>query len=341
MSATTHRSAAWQVANRAYVVSSSPQLIRRVKVLGNVEKVFDDARPPVLRSLIRAMRPHQWMKNLLVFVPLLAAQLYGEPDSFSQAFVAFLIFGLTASSVYLLNDMVDIADDRHHQRKRLRPFAAGDLSLVHGWLAWPLLFIAALGMASFALPAAFVGALITYIFLTFAYSFRLKQCAILDVLTLATLYTLRIFAGAAAISVQLSFWLMTFSMFIFLSLAFIKRYSELKTARDNNNNGWIRGRGYVHEDMEMISSMGTGAGYLAVLVLALYIQDSHTSTMYHSPQFIWLACPLLLFWISRVWIFAHRGWMHDDPIVFALKDRVSWIVGICFVVVFALATVVK
>jgi len=330
----------WKAANLAYVTSSSGSLVTRAKALGNVAQIFPDGRPSILKSLFKAMRPHQWVKNLLVFVPLLAAHAYAEPSRIFQAFIAFLVFGLTASSVYLLNDMVDIADDRYHQRKRRRPFASGDLSLLIGWTVWPLLLGTAFAIASFSMSSAFVAVLASYFVLTLAYSLRLKQSAIVDVITLATLYTLRVIAGAVAIAAPLSFWLLTFSMFLFLSLAFIKRFSELKVARDNKKTGWIRGRGYIQGDLEVVSSMGTGAGYLAVLVLALYIQDSHTATLYQTPEIIWLACPLLLFWISRVWIFAHRGWMHDDPIVFAIKDRMSWIVGVCFVAVFWLAKVV-
>ena len=332
--------AVWKSAQRAYVVSSSPSLIAKARAYGNVEQVFDDGRDPILKTLFKALRPHQWMKNLLVFVPLLAAHRYGDEASLLQVLIAFFVFGLTASSVYLLNDLVDVADDRHHPRKRRRPFASGDLSLLHGWLAWPLLTMTAFAIAGIFLPPLFSGVLGAYFVLTLAYSLRLKQSAVIDVLTLASLYTLRIIAGAAAIGVPLSFWLLTFSMFIFLSLAFIKRFSELKTARDNGNQERIRGRGYIHEDLEVVSSMGTAAGYLAVLVLALYIQDSHTAELYPTPKFIWLACPLLLFWISRAWLIAHRGQMHDDPIVFALKDHVSWLVAGCFVAVFGLARLV-
>lgn len=332
--------AVWKAAERAYVVSSSPSLIAKARALGNVEQVFDDGRRPILNTFLKALRPHQWMKNLLVFVPLLAAHRYGDEASLLHVLIAFFVFGLTASSVYLLNDLVDVADDRHHPRKRRRPFASGDLSLLHGWLAWPLLTITAFAIASITLPSIFAGVLGIYFVLTLAYSLRLKQSAVIDVLTLAGLYTLRIIAGAAAIGVPLSFWLLTFSIFIFLSLAFIKRFSELKTARDNGSQERIRGRGYIHEDLEVVSSMGTSAGYLAVLVLALYIQDSHTAELYATPKFIWLACPLLLFWISRAWLIAHRGQMHDDPIVFALKDRVSWLVAACFFAAFGLARLV-
>lgn len=329
----------WPSARNAYVVSSDPAFINRVKAIGNLEEAFPSESLPIGQSFIKALRPHQWIKNLLVFVPLLAAHRLTDIGSLLNALLAFIIFGLTASSVYLLNDLVDVADDRHHHRKRFRPFASGNLSLIAGWLMWPLLLFIAFVFAGMLLPLAFTSVLSAYFVLTLAYSLRLKQNAMLDVLTLAGLYTIRIIAGAAAISVPLSFWLLTFSMFIFLSLAFIKRFSELKTARNSGHEGNLRGRGYGHQDLELVSSMGAGAGYLSVLVLALYIQDAHTSELYAAPQAIWLACPILLFWISRAWLIAHRGQMHDDPIVFAIKDRVSWIVGGCFLGVFGLAKV--
>lgn len=329
----------WQSARKAYVVSSSPAFINRVREQGNLEEIFSAEQLPLGLALTKALRPHQWIKNLLIFVPLLAAHRFSDEVSLLNVFFAFIIFGLTASSVYVLNDLVDVADDRHHQRKRFRPFASGNLSLFTGWMTWPLLLLTAFVLAGIFLPLSFFGVLGAYFVLTIAYSFRLKQIAMLDVLTLAGLYTIRIIAGATAIDVQPSFWLLTFSMFIFLSLAFIKRFSELKSARRSGHEGNIRGRGYVHQDLELVSSMGSGSGYLSVMVLALYIQDAHTSELYAVPQFIWLACPMLLYWISRAWLFAHRGQMHDDPIVFAIKDRVSWIVGGFFISVFALAKV--
>lgn len=329
----------WQSARKAYMVTSSPAFICRVKALGNLEEVFSAERLPLGLSLTKALRPHQWIKNLLIFVPLLAAHRFTDGVSLFNSALAFVIFGLTASSVYILNDLADVADDRHHHRKRFRPFASGNLSLLSGWLAWPLLLLTAFFLGSVFLPLSFTGVLGAYFVLTLAYSLQLKQTAMLDVLTLAGLYTIRIIAGAAAIAVPLSFWLLTFSMFVFLSLAFIKRFSELKSARHNGHEGNIRGRGYVHQDLELVSSMGSSAGYLSVLVLALYIQDAHTSELYAAPQLIWLACPILLYWISRAWLIAHRGQMHDDPIVFAIKDWVSWIVGGCFLGVFALAKV--
>lgn len=332
--------AVWPAARLAHVVSDSPSLIARARATARVGEVMGSGRPPVWQALWRAMRPHQWMKNVLIFVPLLAAHGYGQPALVRDALLAFIAFGLTASAVYLTNDLVDVADDRQHPRKRRRPFAAGDASLLHGWYLAPLLLGAAFALSAALLPPAFSATLATYLALTLAYSVRLKQVVLLDVMLLAGLYTLRIIAGTTALQLTLSFWLLSFSMFIFCSLAFVKRFSEISDARQDGLDGPLRGRGYHAGDLEIVSSFGSAAGYIAVLVLALYIQDAHTAELYRSPKFIWLACPLLLFWISRTWLIAHRGQMHDDPIVFALTDRVSWAVGLALVGVFALATLV-
>lgn len=331
----------WRSARHAYIVSKSSGLIQELSTQGRMKEVFDPERAPLGNAIFKAIRVHQWIKNFLVFVPLLAAFRFTDGHSVLSALVAFLSFGLMASSVYVLNDLSDVSDDRHHFRKRRRPFAAGDLSLLTGWFIWPVLLIAAFILAGVFLPWAFVGVLGAYFVLTLVYSLGLKQIAMLDVLTLAGLYTSRIVAGTVAISVSQSFWMLTFSVFIFLSLAFVKRFSELQAARSNNYEGHIRGRGYIHQDLELVSSMGVSAGYLSVLVLALYIQDAHTAVLYATPKFIWLACPILLYWISRTWLIAHRGEMHDDPIVFAIKDKASWLVGVCFVGVFAMAKLIS
>lgn len=333
--------AVWQSAAQAHVVSRSAPLMAAARAHGNLGRTLMDGKPPPALALLRALRAHQWLKNLLIFIPLLAAHRYGEGARVLQALLAFGVFGLTASSVYLFNDLADVANDRRHPRKRQRPFAAGHLGLGAGWLAWPALLALAFALASLALPPAFTASLAFYFVTTLAYSLLLKQVPMLDVMTLAVLYTLRIIAGAAAIAVPLSFWLLSFSMFIFLSLALIKRYSELKAARHAAQNCTLPGRGYSAQDLELVANLGASAGYTAVLVLALYIQDSHTGALYGAPQFIWLACPLLLFWVSRAWLITHRGQMHDDPVVFALKDRVSWAVAVLFAAVFTLARVLK
>jgi 4-hydroxybenzoate polyprenyltransferase len=329
----------WQAAAAGYLVSSDLSLIAQVSAQRAVAQVFSVPDSNPWRALLKALRPHQWVKNTLLFVPLLAAQRWDNHVSLLFTLVAFAVFGLTASSVYLINDLIDVGHDRVHALKKLRPFAAGTLSLAQGWALWPALLTSAFIVAALFLPAAFSAQLAVYFLLTLAYSLHLKKHAILDVLTLAALYTLRITAGVAALGVPLSFWLLTFSMFIFLSLAFLKRFTELKVARDTGATFNLRGRGYRIEDLELVSSFGVAAGYLAVLVLALYIQDNRTGLLYRSPQLIWFACPLLLFWVSRAWLMAHRGQMNQDPVVFALSDRLSWFIAASFAGIFALARI--
>ena len=329
----------WAKAHTAHVVDTPASLLKRAQAQGRVGQVFDSGMHSTLMAMLKAMRLHQWMKNILVFVPLMAAHQYADAQRDVLALMAFVIFSLTASSVYLLNDLVDVQDDRHHARKRSRPFASGALSLIMGWAAWPALLLVAVVLSVWLMPVLFSVSLGVYFVLTVAYSLQLKQLAVVDVLTLAALYSLRIIAGAAAIGVAVSFWLLLFSMFIFLSLALIKRYSELKVARDAGKTGALRGRGYEPDDLELVSSLGGSSGFIAVLVLALYIQDGQAAHLYATPQVIWLACPVMLFWISRAWLIAHRGRMHDDPIVFALKDKVSWGVGVFMASVLALARV--
>jgi 4-hydroxybenzoate polyprenyltransferase len=328
--------AVWEKSKNAHVVSSSNALLAQVNALGNQGKLFA-VQDGGLMSWVKAIRLHQWVKNLLVFLPLLGAHEVGNVPAFIQTCLAFLAFGLCASSVYLLNDLVDIENDRHHARKRARPFASGRLSILTGWLLWPILTISAFMLAWLTLPLAFTGVLLVYFAITLAYSFSLKRYAVLDVLVLAGLYTIRIVAGAVATGIPLSFWLLTFSMFIFLSLAFMKRYSELKLVKNVGQEGKLPGRGYAADDLEAVSTMGIVSGYLSILVLALYIHDSYTAVLYRSPQIIWLACPLMLYWVSRTWLITHRGAMNDDPVMFAIKDRVSHLVAACFLLIFIVA----
>ncbi|WP_321840489.1 UbiA family prenyltransferase [Paraburkholderia bannensis] len=324
----------WQSAARAYVVNPSSGVERAARKIGNVERVIE-SRPPSLKTWTKSLRLHQWLKNLLIFVPLLAAHKLAYPDLIVAALLAFLAFGLCASSVYLLNDLLDLEDDRHHPTKRRRPLASGALPLTWGIGLFPVLLVCAFALTALFLPWRFAAVLIGYYALTLAYSMFLKRQVMVDVVVLAMLYTIRIVAGTAAIGGHLTFWLLAFSMFIFLSLALVKRYAELHSMQAR---GLVktRGRGYVSGDLPLISSLGTAAGYLSVLVLAMYIQDGATAKLYRHAQIIWLACPLLLYWVSRTWIIAHRGLMHDDPIVFAARDRVSLaVVALCCVVFWA------
>ncbi|KOX99793.1 hypothetical protein AL066_26530 [Pseudomonas nunensis] len=326
----------WKSARSAYVVNPESGVERRAAAHGNVKQVIQ-SNTPGLNHWMKALRLHQWMKNALIFVPLFAAHQITNPLLVWQGLVAFLLFGLCASSVYLLNDLLDLADDRHHASKRNRPFAAGRLSIKSGLIAFPAFLATAFIGALLLLPWQFAAVLAAYYVLTLAYSLSLKRHMAIDVISLAILYTVRIIAGAAATSLELTFWILAFSMFIFLSLALVKRYAELRDARKKGHTEKTRGRGYYPDDLEMISSLGASSGYLAVMVLALYIHDQSTNALYSHPQVIWLACPLLLFWITRIWMLTHRGQMHDDPVVFAVRDRISLMVGALFALVFWIA----
>ena len=323
--------AVWRHARQGVVVGPSASLGKAAARVTTVERVFERERRPV-RIWTRALRLHQWLKNLLVFLPLLAAHRLFSLDAAAHAAAAFVAFGLCASGVYLLNDLLDLASDRRHPRKRERPFAAGTLPLTAGLVAAPALTLAAFALALVIAPL-FALTLLGYYVLTLAYSFRLKRIVMLDVVVLAALYTIRIVAGAAAIAQPLSFWLLAFSMFIFLSLAMLKRYTELRVLQANGWNN-AEGRGYRVDDLGLIQSLGAASGYLSVLVLALYINSTASEVLYHRPEVLWLLCPLLLYWISRMWVVAHRGQMHDDPVIYAMVDRVSRVVLVlCAVVV--------
>ena len=328
----------WGSAHSAVLVSHpDSRLVKQAQSHGNTERIIKPARSRA-QHWFKAMRLHQWLKNLLIFVPVLASHQIADLGLFSDALLAFLLFGLCASSVYILNDLLDLTDDRHHLRKRRRPFASGNLSIKTGLLTFPLLLGLSFTGAILFLPWPFMIVLAGYYVLTLAYSLFLKRQMSMDVITLALLYTARLVAGAAACQIALTSWILAFSMFIFLSLALVKRYTELLSERNKGNTTLTRGRGYYASDLEMIAAMGAASGYLSVLVLALYINEPTTALLYSSPQIIWLACPLMLFWISRIWILAHRGQMHDDPVVFAAKDRTSLAVGAVMAGVFWLAT---
>ena len=322
------------------------QRARHVLVVGphRMGAVLIGAEPPVrfategprMRDILGALRLYQWVKNLLVFVVLVAAHAFSDAHLWAQAGLAFLAFGLCASSVYIVNDLLDLQLDRAHSRKRQRPFAAGRLSLKIGLSLAPVLLGAAAVVAAF-LPPLFTLVLGTYYITTCAYSLWLKRVVLVDVFALASLYTLRLIAGAAAVGIEPSFWLLAFSMFLFLSLAMVKRYAEVVEVR-GVDGAVAAGRGYSVVDLEVLASLGSCSAFAAVLVLALYINSEAVASLYRLPQAIWLLCPLLLYWLSRLWIGARRGKIDDDPIVFALRDRVSRLVIALSCLVFLLAT---
>ncbi|MGE1176571.1 UbiA family prenyltransferase [Pseudomonas sp. BW7P1] len=327
----------WRSARLGYVVNPLPGVEHAARKLGNVVQVV---RPHAasLRSWYKALRMHQWVKNTLIFVPLLAAHQLTNPLTLWHGVLAFVLFGLCASGVYVLNDLLDLAEDRRHPTKRNRPFASGELSIKSGLMVFPLLLLVSFTGAWIWLPFQFVGVLACYYGLTLIYSLVLKRLMALDVIALALLYTLRIIAGGTAFELELTGWMLAFSMFMFLSLALVKRYAELLLVLHSGNTGKTGGRDYFPADLAMLSSLGAASGYLAVMVLALYIHDSATTVLYAHPRWIWLACPVLLLWITRIWLLTHRGRMNEDPVVFALRDRLSQVMGAVFCAIFWVAS---
>ena len=284
-------------------------------------------RPPVsvARSLLRALRPHQWVKNVLVFVPMVMAHRLFDPALWGAAAAAFAALSLLASGTYVINDLLDVEQDRLHPAKRHRPFASGALSAATGKIAAPLLIGAGLALG-FAASAAFGLVLLVYLATTLAYSLDLKRRAVLDVVVLAGLYVVRVMAGGAAADVPVSGWLLAFSMFFFLSLAFAKRFAELRLIESGAAGANAR-RGYAVGDAPLLAAAGLATGYLAVLVLALYTTSPEVVALYARPQLLWLIGPLLLYWITRLWLTAQRGHLDDDPILYAAKDPASYAVG--------------
>ncbi|MEP0546461.1 MAG: UbiA family prenyltransferase [Rhodothermales bacterium] len=278
-----------------------------------------------LAALNRALRTYQWVKNVLLFVPMLMAHEVMDAGQWGQAALGFVAFSLCASFGYVVNDLVDREADRQHPAKRHRPFASGALSPASGYVLAPVLLAAAFAIAWAALPGAFLVALAVYLATTLAYSFAMKRQPVLDVLVLAGLYTLRILAGGAATGVPVSEWLLAFSMFFFLALALVKRFAELKRL-DVAPERSLHGRGYRGDDLPVLRTAGLASGYLSVLVLVLYVSSPEVTMLYERPTLLWLVGALLLYWMTRVWLLAERGRVDDDPILFAAKDRTSYAV---------------
>ncbi len=282
-------------------------------------------RAPLAKSLTKALRWHQWAKNVLLFLPLLLAHKF-DLAHIITALSAFLCFGLSASATYILNDLLDIEADRRHPRKRLRAFAAANLSPVTGAaISFSFLFLSLLG--AYTLAPAFLHWLLVYLVLTISYSFYFKRLASIDVILLAGLYTLRILAGGAATGIEISPWLAAFSIFFFLSLAMVKRFSELHNTRERGQVP-SNGRGYRLTDIEQLRSAGTASAYASIVVFSLYINGSAVTQLYRHPARMWLITPLLILWISHVWLLAGRGELDEDPVIFALTDKMSLLIGL-------------
>jgi 4-hydroxybenzoate polyprenyltransferase/phosphoserine phosphatase len=311
----------WKASNAAVAVDITAS-VRRALLAIKPNATFIQSEKPSnpLKPYIKMMRPHQWAKNTLVFVPLLMSHAFSL-GTIIMALMAFVSFSLCASSVYILNDLLDITADRQHPTKKRRPFAAGTISVMNGALMGVGLLIAAFTIGAFLSPMYLV-ALSLYYAMTNAYSFLLKRKLMIDVVTLAALYATRLLAGAYALSIPISEWLLAFAVFIFLSLALVKRHSEMAMRLDAGLADPTN-RGYRVADLPALIALAASAGYSAIIVFSLYIGNPEITTLYSHPRRLYLACPLLIYWISRAIMLSHRREMHDDPVVFALKDRVS------------------
>jgi 4-hydroxybenzoate polyprenyltransferase len=299
----------------------------------HVARRFDDRRPAA-RTLLKAIRVYQWAKNILIVVPLLLSHKLSR-HSIGAAVAAFFCFCFMASANYLLNDMLDIENDRRHPSKRMRPFAAGDLSVEGGVMLSVFLFLASVALLPL-LPRAFALWLGLYIAVTMSYSLYLKRVAVVDVLLLSGLYTVRLLAGGAATGTEISQWLAGFSSFLFLSLAMVKRFSEIEIVREQGATAML-GRGYLVADMEQIRSFGTASAYAAVVVFMLYIARPDVTELYRHAGRLWLIVPFLIYWLNRVWLLASRGELDEDPVVFAMRDGMSLAVGVAVALVAVLA----
>jgi len=324
----------WAGAANAIIVNASKVVQMKASKVAIVSQTFHSKRPNV-SDWITALRLHQWLKNFLLFVPLLTALQFDNIQSLSTLVIAFVSFSLCASSVYITNDLLDLESDRNHPRKKLRPFASAKLPIALGVALVPFLAGASIWLARIV-GGDFQVILVLYLLLTVVYSFLLKRLVLVDCLTLATLYTIRISAGAAAVSISISFWLLAFSVFIFLSLALVKRFAELVVQEQKGKNT-VHGRGYLVSDASLLKTLGVSSGYISTLVIALYVHSDEVVSIYAQPKVIWLVLPIILFWISWVWLKAARGEMHDDPIIFAVKDKTSLLVAVFIAVVFLYA----
>ncbi len=321
-------------AAESMVANPSRSLRTRLRAQGITPSRAFEERSRLLRSLVKALRPHQWAKNLLVLLPPLLAHNHSA-RLLGSAVLAFVSFCCTASGTYILNDLLDIETDRRSPQKRLRPFASGDLAPAGGLVAIVLLLTIGFAAAQF-LPAAFFFWLLLYLGSTLFYSLYLKRIALVDVVILSGLYTLRLLAGGAATDTLISHWLAGFAIFLFLSLAIVKRFAELENLRLSGSQ-LENGRGYLMSDIEQIRAFGTASAFAAVVVFANYISSQDVTTLYHHPQRLWLIVPFMVLWLCRVWLLASRGELDEDPVAFALTDAASLAMGVAVVTFVLLA----
>lgn len=326
----------WQAANEAIVAGGSTSFFAEVKTINSNAKHLS-ARQGQLKVWLKLIRAHQWAKNLIIFVPLITAHQLFNPGYFLSAVGAFLSLSFIASATYILNDLLDLDHDRAHKAKKRRPLASGAVSMPMA-LGVGFVFLAVgVGIAAL-LPPLFWVCLALYVLVTTAYSFCFKKVAIADAIVLASLYTLRLLIGHAATGIKLSVWLLAFSIFLFFSLALVKRYVEVADlVCDGKADSLVQGRGYQAGDLWLIGALGVACGVVSVLVLILYVSSPDVSMLYAYPTLLLLLAPLFLYWVGRIWLLASRGKMHEDPVLFALRDKTSYAVGLLTFAIIAVA----
>lgn len=324
-----------QHAGSAMLANPTPGLQSRLRTRGvAVERVFEE-RAARVRAIRKAIRLHQWAKNVLIFVPMILAHVL-RINVLANALLAFLSFSLCASATYIANDLLDMEADRRHPSKRLRPFASGDLSVKTGIVLSAALLAGSLALAVLLLPLSFLIWLFVYLVTTLSYSLYFKRVVLVDVILLSGLYTLRLLAGSAATDVSISPWLGAFALFLFLSLAMVKRFSELQNTRARGQT-LANGRGYLLVDIEQMRSFGTASAYASVVVFSFYIGAHEVTSLYRHASRLWLITPLMILWLSRVWLLASRGELNEDPVIFALSDRMSLLTGLAVAAIAAFA----
>lgn len=310
----------WKYSSGIIAVNPSTFVQSQIKKLNKSTDIIFD-RKKTAKALIKQLRPHQWVKNALIFLPAVAGHKVFDLSVIQAGLIAFIGFSASASFVYVLNDLLDLSADRNHRTKKSRPFASGSLSILWGVLLLPALLTVALG-TTLLLPLSYALVILTYLLLNLLYSFYLKKMEILDIIILSSMYTLRIFAGSAATGILVSEWLLSFSTLFFFSLACVKRCTEISRSK---NKITIDGRGYRQSDYAVVFALGVGAGLLSTLVILLYLQSNDVRSLYRNPTLLWLSTPVLLYWISLTWLKTSRDMIADDPVVYAIKDRTSWV----------------
>ncbi len=321
----------WKSADKAIVVQANDSVLKAAQANGNVQVVFKEDFSQT-KAYIKQIRVYQWIKNILLFLPFILAHKLFDVNIIHNVVVGFFSFSFLASFVYVLNDLMDLEADRIHPRKKNRPLASGKINLFRGFALLPILCSASFGLSILFLPIEFTIILVIYAVTNIVYSLYAKKIMILDIIILSSLYTLRLISGGSAANVAISPWLIEFSIFFFFSLAAVKRFSELLSLKETDTTS-AKYRGYMFADLDLVRNFGIISGYISVLIIALYVNGREVQQLYKHPEVLWGITPVLHYWISRIWLLAHRGQMNDDPIIFTGKDPVSYIIGIIVIII--------